>query len=39
MLIDAPGVEDTEGKPGDTQITLTDENAADVLRMINKLNR
>lgn len=39
MLIDAPSVEDTGLKPGDTQTELTDENAGDILRMINQFNR
>ena len=39
MLIDAPGVEETTAKPGDTEITLTDDNAGQVLDLINKLNR
>lgn len=39
MLIDAPGVEGTGAKPGDTRIELTEDNADDVLRMINRLNR
>jgi len=39
MLIDAPGVEDATAKHGDTQIRLTDDNANEVLNMINRLNR
>lgn len=39
MLIDAPGVEDTGAKPGDKEISLTDDNANEVLDLINKLNR
>lgn len=39
MLIDAPSVEETDAKPGDTQIKLTDDNAKEVLNMINRLNR
>jgi len=39
MLIDAPSVEETKAKPGDTQIRLTDENAGEVLNLINRLNR
>ena len=39
MLIDAPGVEDTKAKPNDTQIRLTEDNANEVLNMINRLNR
>lgn len=40
MIIDAPGVEDEEDSTkGDTEIVLTDENADEVLRMINNINR
>jgi len=39
MLIDAPGVEDTGAKPGDTQVELTDENADEIMQLINKANR
>lgn len=39
MIIDAPGVEDGEDGKGDTEIVLTDDNADEVLRMINKINR
>lgn len=39
MLIDAPGVEeeDTTGKK--TEIVLTDDNADEVMKLINNLNR
>jgi hypothetical protein len=39
MLIDAPSIEDEEEKKGDTNITLTDSNADEVLAMINNFNR
>ena len=39
MLIDAPSVEETGAKKSDTQIKLTEDNAGDVLNLINKLNR
>jgi len=39
MLIDAPGVEDIDKKKGDRQIKLTQDNAQEVLNMINKFNR
>lgn len=43
MLIDAPGVEE-KGKSGSssgdtTEIALTDENAAEVMDLINRINR
>lgn len=44
MLIDAPGIEDTKGnKPGhsgeDAEIVLTEDNAAEVMNLINRMNR
>lgn len=41
MLIDAPTIDDddTEGKPQDQEFALTDDNAAEVLQMINSINR
>lgn len=41
MLIDAPGVEETErkGKGDDTEIALTDDNADEVMNLINQLAR
>lgn len=41
MLIDAPGVDEAQdgsGK-GDTEIVLTDNNADEVLKLINSINR
>jgi hypothetical protein len=38
MLIDAPGIDDKK-KAGETTIELTDDNADEVLAMINRLNR
>lgn len=46
MLIDAPGVEEKEGNGGrsgssgsDVEIALTDDNAAQVMDLINRINR
>lgn len=39
MLIDAPGVEDIDPKTGTGDIVLTDDNADQVLAMINSINR
>lgn len=40
MLIDAPGVEDDEDtKKEDTEIVLTDDNADEVMKIINSFNR
>ena len=39
MLIDAPGVEDGDTKPGTTEVVLTDENAGEVMDLINKFSR
>jgi hypothetical protein len=39
MLIDAPGVEETKAKPGDTTVTLTEDNVGEVFDLINRLNR
>lgn len=40
MLIDAPGVEDDEDtKKEDTEIVLTDDNADEVMKLINSINR
>lgn len=44
MLIDAPGVEEKgkgsgSGTTDDVQIALTDDNAAEVMNLINKYNR
>lgn len=39
MLIDAPGVEDIDNKDGGADMVLTDDNADDVLAMINRINR
>jgi hypothetical protein len=37
MLIDAPGIED-EGTKKKTEIALTDENADEIMNLINKIN-
>lgn len=44
MLIDAPGVEEkgkgrSSGSSGDVEIALTDDNAAQVIDLINRINR
>jgi hypothetical protein len=39
MLIDAPSVEETDTKHKDTQVRLTEDNANEVLNMINRINR
>lgn len=41
MLIDAPGVEEMESKDkgDDTAIALTDDNADEVMNLINQLAR
>ena len=41
MLIDAPGVEETDDKSkgDDTEIALTDDNAEEVMNYINQLAR
>lgn len=41
MLVDAPGYDDTDekGKGDDTEITLTDDNADEIMNLINRLNR
>lgn len=40
MLIDAPAVEDVEAnKEGSGDIVLTDDNAGEILKMINRINR
>ena len=46
MLIDAPGVEEkgksggSSGKSGDdVEIALTDDNAAEIMNLINRMNR
>lgn len=39
MLIDAPGVEDEDTKKEDTEIVLTDNNADEVMKIINSFNR
>lgn len=39
MLIDAPGVEDIESKKESGDIVLTDDNADEILAMINRINR
>ncbi|MBD5228869.1 MAG: hypothetical protein HDS69_02340 [Bacteroidales bacterium] len=46
MLIDAPGVEEkskgggSSGKSGDdVEIALTDDNAAEIMNLINRINR
>ncbi len=46
MLIDAPGIEEKDkggsssGKPGnDVEIALTDDNAAEIMNLINRINR
>jgi hypothetical protein len=39
MLIDAPGVEDEDTTKNDTEIVLTDDNADEVMKLINNLNR
>lgn len=40
MLIDAPGVEDDEDtKKENTEIVLTDDNADEVMKLINSINR
>lgn len=39
MIVDAPGAEEEDTKPGTTEVVLTEENASEVLDLINKLNR
>lgn len=39
MLIDAPRVEDEDTKKEDTEIVLTDDNADEVMKIINSFNR
>ena len=39
MLIDALGVEDEDTTKSDTEIVLTDDNADEVMKLINNLNR
>ena len=39
MLIDAPGVEDEDTTKNDTEIVLTDDNADEVMKIINSFNR
>ena len=39
MPIDAPGVEDEDTKKEDTEIVLTDDNADEVMKIINSFNR
>lgn len=39
MLIDAPGVEDTDSKTSGGDLVLTDDNADQILAMINRINR
>ena len=39
MLIDAPGVEDEDTTKNNTEIVLTDDNADEVMKLINNLNR
>lgn len=39
MLIDAPGVEDEDTKKEYTEIVLTDDNADEVMKIINSFNR
>lgn len=39
MLIDEPGVEDEDTKKEDTEIVLTDDNADEVMKIINSFNR
>lgn len=40
MLIDAPGVEDLDEKgKGGGDFVLTDDNAQEVLKLINQINR
>ena len=39
VLIDAPGVEDEDTKKEDTEIVLTDDNADEVMKIINSFNR
>ena len=39
MIVDAPGAEEEDTKPGTTEVVLTEENAGEVLDLINKLNR
>ena len=36
---DTPGAEEEDTKPGTTEVVLTEENAGEVLDLINKLNR
>ena len=38
MIVDAPGAEEEDTKPGTTEVVLTEENAGEVLDLINKLN-
>jgi hypothetical protein len=37
MLIDAPGIEETPSN--NTQVQLTDDNADEIMALINKINR
>ena len=39
MLIDAPGVEEEDTTKNDTEIVLTNDNADEVMKLINNLNR
>lgn len=39
MIIDAPGVEDTDPKDKEATIALTDDNADQIMNMINRINR
>ncbi len=39
MLIDAPGVEDAESKAESGDFILTDDNADEIMAMINRMNR
>ena len=39
MLIDAPGVEDEDTTKNNSEIVLSDDNADEVLKLINSMNR
>lgn len=39
MIADSPGVEEIDGKGGGADFALTEQNADQVLQMINQINR
>lgn len=40
MLIDAPGVEEKgKAKEGNLEMTLTDDNAGDIMELLNSFNK